>query len=340
MQTKTLKRLLLYGAIGTTAFVTAMKLYREMTKFNVQGKVVLITGGSRGLGLALAKLLAQRGAKLALCARTEEQLKQAKTELESGGAEVATFVTDVTKKNQVRKLLRDVKNHYGQLDVLINNAGIIQVSPIEALNIKDFEATMKTNFWASLYTMFAAIPLFEKQGEGRIVNITSIGGKVAVPHLLPYTASKFALVGVSEGMHASLKKHNITVTTVIPGLMRTGSPMNADFKGDHDKEYAWFKISDSSAMVSVSAEKAARQIVRAMEYGAAEVSIGWTAKVASALQGLLPTPMSTLLTWINNILPDNVPGGMVSEKGYKHETLLSRRLGAASDLAAITNNQH
>jgi short-subunit dehydrogenase len=339
MQAERLKRLFVYGALGTTACITALRLYREFTRFDVRDKVILITGGSRGLGFALAKLLAQRGARLALCARSPEHLGQAQIELEQAGAEVATFVTDVSKPGQVQKLLRDVMRHYGQLDVLINNAGIIQVSPQEALDLTDFEQTMKTNFWASLYTMFAAIPIFKKQGEGRIVNITSIGGKIAVPHLLPYTASKFALVGLSEGMHASLKKHNITVTTVVPGLMRTGSPMHADFKGDHDKEYAWFKISDSSSLLSVSSARAAQEIVQAIEYGKAEAVIGWTSRAAMALQGLLPGPVSGLLTLVNNLLPGNAPGGAATEKGYTHETKLSRALGMSSDLAAAENNQ-
>src|SRR5439155_20746967 len=127
------------------------------------------------------------------------------------------------------------------------------------------------NFWSALYTIEAAVPDMIRRGGGRIVNITSIGGKISVPHLLPYCASKFALVGLSEGLHAELKRLGITVTTVVPGLMRTGSPRNADFKGQHRAEFTWFNISDTLPVISMSAEAAARQIICACKRGDAEV---------------------------------------------------------------------
>lgn len=97
-----------------------------------------------------------------------------------------------------------------------------------------------------------------RQRGGRIVNVSSVGGKIGVPHLLPYTASKFALTGLSEGLRVELKRERILVTTVCPGLMRTGSPRNALFRGKHKREYAWFAIADSLPLLSISAESAAR----------------------------------------------------------------------------------
>src|SRR5204863_5194639 len=122
-----------------------------------------------------------------------------------------------------------------------------------------------------LFTTLSVLPAMRRQGEGRIVNISSIGGKIAVPHLLPYDASKFALTGFSEGLRAELLKDGIYVTTVCPGLMRTGSPRNADFKGQHEAEYAWFSIGDSLPGMSMSAEAAAERIVTAFRQGEAEV---------------------------------------------------------------------
>jgi short-subunit dehydrogenase len=199
---------------------------------------------------------------------------------------------------------------------------------------------MKANFWSALYTMLSVIPYFKEQGGGKIVNVTSIGGKIAVPHLLPYTASKFALVGLSEGMHAELKKDNILVTTVVPNLMRTGSPRNAIVKGDHEAEYAWFKMSDSSAVLSQSAESAAKNIIHALEQGESEAILSATAKVATILQGFAPGWMTLLMSFANKLLPGTIAGGNESKKGYESESSLSLGiLGSSSDRAAIKNNE-
>jgi short-subunit dehydrogenase len=260
--------------------------------------------------------------------------------LESAGAEVVTFCADVSDKHQVASLVGDVVGHYGRIDVLINNAGIIQVGPEDAMTIEDYEEAMNVNFWSALYLIKEAVPYFKKQGEGRIVNITSIGGKIAVPHLLPYTASKFALVGLSEGLHAELSKDNIKVTTIVPNLMRTGSPRNATIKGDHEAEYAWFKLSDSSSLLSNDAEYVARRIVNAIEYGESEVVLSMAAKTAVFLQGIAPGLIPSLMRLANSILPVNVHGGDQAKKGFESESEMSiGPVGSRSDKAALLNNQ-
>lgn len=329
-----------YAAIGAGAFFIANTIYKSLNRYDLSGKVVLVTGGSRGLGLVLARQLAAKGARLAICARTPEQLGQAHVELESLGAEVISMTVDVTDQRQVQAMIIDILEHYGRLDVLINNAGIIQVGPQENMGVNEYEQAMKANFWSALYTMLAVIPYFKEQGGGKIVNVTSIGGKIAVPHLLPYTASKFALVGLSEGMHAELKKDNIVVTTVVPNLMRTGSPRNVTVKGDHEAEYAWFKLSDSSPLLSQSAESAAKEIIHALEQGESEAILSATAKIATILQGFAPGWMNVLMTLANKLLPDTVAGGNESKKGYESESQLSfGSLGNPSDRAAVKNNE-
>ncbi|MEJ7710408.1 MAG: SDR family oxidoreductase [Pyrinomonadaceae bacterium] len=139
-------------------------------------------------------------------------------------------------------MVQRVTETLGGIDVLINNAGLIQVGPLEVMTLEDYEEAMRTHFWAPLYTILAVLPQMRRRQEGRIVNISSIGGKIAVPHLVPYSASKFALVGLSTGLRTELAKDKIVVTTVSPGLIRTGSPRNATFKGKHREEYAWFSI--------------------------------------------------------------------------------------------------
>jgi short-subunit dehydrogenase len=337
----TSRNLALWAVVGAGVYMAARAIYREVTKYNVKGKVVLITGSSRGLGLILARQLAAKGAKIAICSRASEQLGKAHLELQHMGAEVMSVVADVSDKSQVESLVQDVINHFGSIDVLINNAGIIQVGPQDAMTIKDYEESMKSNFWSALYTMLEVIPHFKKQKHGRIVNITSIGGKIAVPHLLPYVASKFALVGLSEGMHAELKKDNIVVTTVVPNLMRTGSPRNITVKGDHASEYAWFKLAGSAPMLSLDADEAAKKIINAMEHGEGEIVLSMTARLGVFLQGLTPGFIPFLMGIANNVLPVNVHLGEKPMKGYENESELTLNgVGMLSDEAASRNNEY
>jgi short-subunit dehydrogenase len=330
-----------WAAAGAGLFLAASALYNEFNKYKLEGRVVLITGGSRGLGLELARQFAKKGANLVICSRTTSQLSRAKMELEKTGAQVLALPVDVTNNDEVKLLIRDTVNHFGRIDVLVNNAGTIQVGPQDAMDLEDYKLAMDTHFWSALYTMHACLPHFSLQGEGRILNITSIGGKIAVPHLLPYSASKFALVGLSEGMHAELKNQNIHVTTVVPNLMRTGSPRNATVKGNHEAEYNWFKFSDSLPLTSQAAEDAAGSIIRALEYGQSEVVLTWSAKLATVLNGLAPSWVNKLLSIANSFLPDNVPGGSYPKKGHElEEGHTPGRITAITDRAAITHNQY
>jgi NAD(P)-dependent dehydrogenase (short-subunit alcohol dehydrogenase family) len=334
-----LQKTLGWAAAGVGVFMVAHALYREFTKFRLDGKVFLITGGSRGLGLVLARALAARGARLAICARSADKIELARQELERAGAEVMARVADVTDQGQVIALVNDVVSHYGRLDVVINNAGTIQVGPQQAMLIDDYEQAMKINFWAPLYAIHAALPHFREQGEGRIVNITSIGGKLAIPHLLPYSASKFAAVGLSEGMHAALKKENIHVTTVVPNLMRTGSPGNITVKGNHEAEYAWFKVSASLPLLSQDAEVAAKNIIKAFTYGEREAVLSLSGKLATAVKGIAPGWVGIILTLADKLLP-GYNGNLEEKKGYEAESYLSSgRLTSASDQAAFKNNE-
>jgi len=185
------------------ALAAGRLIWRKLTDYDLRNKTVLITGGSRGLGLVLAREFAHEGAHVAICARDEEELVQVRLDLRNRGADVITFKCDVTNPSEVANMVNEVRGHFGKIDVLVNNAGTIQVGPIEAMNREDFEKAMQTHFWAPLNTMLAVIPEMRERGDGRIVNISSIGGKIAVPHLVPYSASKFALVGLSKGLHGA-----------------------------------------------------------------------------------------------------------------------------------------
>jgi NAD(P)-dependent dehydrogenase (short-subunit alcohol dehydrogenase family) len=207
----------------------------------------------------------------------------------------------------VEALVREVSDRLGPVDVLVNNAGTIEVGPVETMEVADFEHAMATNFWGALYAILAVLPDMRLRREGRIANIASIGGKIGVPHLVPYSASKFALVGLSEGLRADLATDGITVVTICPGLMRTGSPRHATFKGHHRAEYAWFSISDSLPMLSMDAARAARQIVESIRRGHAERVLSVPAKLAALGRALLPGVTSELLAGVNRLLPSG-PG--------------------------------
>jgi NAD(P)-dependent dehydrogenase (short-subunit alcohol dehydrogenase family) len=271
--------------------------------YTVRGKTALITGGSRGLGLALAREFAARGARVAICGRDPESLERARASLARAGGEVVALPCDVTDQNSVQSLVEEVRRRLGPLDILINNAGVIEVGPAETMSLADFEEAMGTNFWGMVYPTLAVLPEMRERRTGRIVNITSIGGKLGIPHLLPYSASKFAAVGFSQGLRTEVAADGIKVVTVVPGLMRTGSPRNAIFRGQHRSEYAWFSISDSLPGLSVSAESAARRIVEACRRGDAEVLFPITTRIAAVAGAIAPNATIGVLELVDRLLP-------------------------------------
>jgi NAD(P)-dependent dehydrogenase (short-subunit alcohol dehydrogenase family) len=328
------------GGLGLLlAARTAMRKWRE---YDFRDKVALITGGSRGLGLVIARQLLHQGAKVTICARDEAELERARSDLGRNHGQVLTVPCDVTDREQVQAMVRDVQHHFGQIDALINNAGIIQVGPVELMTLDDYAEAMKVHFWGPLYTVLAVLPGMRQRREGRIVNISSIGGKVSMPHLLPYNASKFALVGLSEGLRAELARDHIVVTTVCPGLMRTGSPLNAFFKGQHRAEYTWFSLTDALPLVSQSAERAARQIIAACKRGDAEVVLSLPAKFVTTMQGLFPGYTADLLGLANKLLLP-APGGIGTARlaGKDSASPLSPSwLTRLNDNAAQRNNEY
>lgn len=330
----------LWAAAGLGVYAAARHFYKEMIKYDFQDKVVIITGGARGLGLLLARELAAKGANLVICSRNAEQIEIAEQEIRQIGSTVLGLKADVSDQTDAARVVEAAISQFGRIDLLINNAGVMLVGPENVMNVEDYKTAMDTNFWAALYMIKAALPHFHDQREGRIANICSIGGKVAVPHLLPYSVSKFAMVALSEGLHAELKKDNIHVTTVIPNLMRTGSPRNVSLKGDHKAEYAWFKIADSSPFLSQDAAQAATDIINAIAYQESEVILTNTAKLAVALQGVSPGLVSMATSIANRFLPKSGPEGSVIRKGYESESeKTTGPVASMSDRAALENNE-
>jgi NAD(P)-dependent dehydrogenase (short-subunit alcohol dehydrogenase family) len=318
-----------------------LRVLRRPKPFDFVGKSVVIVGGSRGLGLVMARQLADQGARLTLLARDRDELMRARQELSARGADVLTLPCDIRDEEAVPEAMARVVGQFGRIDVLINDAGVIQVGPVEHMTLDDFDDAMETHLWGPFYTMQAAIPYMRSQGGGRIVNISSIGGKVAIPHLAPYSASKFALVGLSDAFRAELAKDNILITTVCPGLMRTGSPPNAFVKGQHRLEYALFTILDALPLTSTSAEHAASQILAACQRGDAQLIITIQAKLLVLAQVLFPELTASVMALVGRWLPGpNGAEGAERKTGWESQSALAPSiLTRLSDQATARNNE-
>jgi NAD(P)-dependent dehydrogenase (short-subunit alcohol dehydrogenase family) len=317
---------------------------RLATRETFRDRAVLITGGSRGLGLELARLFAREGAYVAVCGRDMPSLLEAKEELRMlGAADVDEFTCDVTVRLQAEAAIDRLISRWGRIDVLVNNAGVILSAPINRVTLDDFEQAMAVHFWGPLFLTMAAVPHMRRQRGGRIVNITSIGGHVAVPHLVPYCASKFALVGLSDGLRAELARDRISVTTVSPGLMRTGSHVNAHFRGRHGLEFAMFAMLDALPLTSINAERAARQILEAARRRKSNLLITPQAKLLRVLNALAPDVVATTMALANRMLPRSVSSGkdpfedkLGSESRPRWLPTVVTRL---ADRASVRNNE-
>jgi NAD(P)-dependent dehydrogenase (short-subunit alcohol dehydrogenase family) len=342
MTSTSTNKMLALAATGIGALLAARAAVRSSRSIDFEGKSVVIVGGSRGLGLILARKLAAEGARLTLIARDEDELDRARIDLEDRGASVFTVTCDIRDRAAVDAAIAQIATKRGGIDVLINDAGIIQVGPVDNMTVEDFEAAMATHFWGPLHTTLAALPYLRQSGSGRIVNISSIGGKVAVPHLLPYSASKFALTGLSEGLRAELMRDGIRVTTVCPGLMRTGSSYNAWFKGHHRNEFTWFHLAASMPGLSINADRAARQIIEACRCGDAELIITPQARAAVLLNAACPGTLAAVMAMTNRLLPGpiNDDDAREARSGWQSVSGIApsivTRLG---DRASETNNE-
>jgi short-subunit dehydrogenase len=204
----------------------------------------------------------------------------------------------------------------------------------------DFDRAMRLHFWAPLELISQIVPEMRIWGGGRIVNISSIGGKIAVPHMASYSASKFALTGLSDAVRAELARDNIHVTTVAPGMMRTGSHVNAKFKGKHDKEFAWFAVSAGAPLLSMNANRAARRILAACRRGQPSLTLTFAARVAILGNALFPNLTGYAMKFANRLLPGaGGEEGNESQAGSQLRRLTPERLTKLADRATEKNNE-
>jgi NAD(P)-dependent dehydrogenase (short-subunit alcohol dehydrogenase family) len=328
-------------AAGGVALAAGAAAMSRTARWDLSNRTVLLTGGSRGLGLLIARELVRKGARVAICGRDGDTLDRARAQLADRDDErVLALSCDVSVQENVESMIREVGERLGPIDALINNAGTVQVGPVELMDVEDFRNAMDVNFWGALHTIQAVLPGMRRRRRGRILNVASIGGKISVPHLVPYSVSKFALVGLSEGLRAELAAQGVEVITICPGLMRTGSPRHALFKGQHEDEYAWFSISASLPIVSMSAERAARQIVAALSSGRAARTLSLPAKLGALAHGLFPGLTADLLGLVNEWLPRSDASDRRARKGLHSTSERSPSwLTVLGERAARRNNQ-
>ena len=332
------KLLFVFGIAAGGAWAIA----RRLGRVELRGKVAIVTGGSRGLGLVLARELGRRGMRVVVCARDEEELERARASLATEGIDATALPVDVTDTDGMAGMVADVEENIGPVDLLVNNAGIIQVGPSEAMNLDDYRRAMDVMFWGALNGAEAVLPRMRARRRGTIVNVTSIGAAVGIPHLAPYDAAKFALRGWSEALGAEQARHGIAIVTVVPGLMRTGSFGHALVKGKRYAEASLFSLMASLPLLTTSAERAAHRIVRAVEHGERFVVVGAPAKLLRIVHSLAPGGVVRVLGVLNRLLPppdegarDTMPlPGEIFRRGFARSILT-----ALGDRAAKKYNE-
>jgi len=333
-----LRVLLVTGAVLLVVWLIVR--FIRTVRYPLRGKVVLITGGSRGLGLVLARHICSRGGNVVLIARDAEELARAKSDLARRHSTVMTIPCDLLDTEQIQAAVRQAIDRFGKIDILINNAGTIEVGPLEHLMPEDFERAMRLHFWAPFDLISQIVPEMRIWGGGRIVNISSIGGKVAVPHMASYSASKFALTGFSDAIRAELARDNIHVTTVAPGLMRTGSHVKAKFKGRHDDEFAWFAASAGAPLISMNADRAARKILAACRRGQPSLTLTFTARTTILGNALFPNLTGYTMKFVNWLLPGTGDAqGNKSRAGSDLRRRTPEWLTRLADRATQKNNE-
>ncbi|MDB5698258.1 MAG: putative oxidoreductase [Alphaproteobacteria bacterium] len=188
---------------------------------NIDGKVVVITGASSGLGEAAARLLAEKGAKLVLGARRKERIDALAQEIAASGGSVEAVATDVTDRADVQALVDKAVEAFGRVDVMINNAGVMLVSPVERLKVDDWDRMIDVNIKGVLYGIAAALPVMQRQKSGHMINVSSVAGHKVRPTSAIYSATKHAVRALSEGVRQELKGYNIRSTIISPGAVAT-----------------------------------------------------------------------------------------------------------------------
>jgi len=223
----------------------------------IKDKVVIITGASSGLGEATGRLLAERGAKLMLAARREDRLQSLAGDIEEADGTVAYKVTDVADRNQVESLAEATLEKFGQIDVMLNNAGVMPLSPLDALKVDEWERMVDINIKGVLYGIAAVLPHMRERKQGHIINMSSVAGHVVFPSAAVYCATKYAVRAISEGLRQE-SNGEIRVTNISPGAVATELPNTISDASTAENVNDLYKV-------AIGADAIARAIAYAIE---------------------------------------------------------------------------
>lgn len=330
-----------WAGAGALIGVGASMVAESRRSGRLSGRVVLVTGGTRGLGLQLSREFGVGGASVVVCGRSRDNLDRAVADLTGRGIDAHGVVCDVTDREQVRALIGETVDRFGRLDIVVNNAGTMRVGPAEAMEDAHFTEAMDIMYWGPFNVAREALPHL-RAAMGGLVNITSVGAYLSVPHLLPYSVAKHAWASLSEGLAAETGGTGVRVTTVVPGLMRTGSHRGVVFTGDPEREYTWFALLAGMPLLSVDADRAARRIVAAAARGQGFLVLNPTTRLGMALHGLAPGTTQQLMRLAGRLLPstpDHVSERTGNESGDSTMGRLAESVAALNERAVDRFNQ-
>jgi hypothetical protein len=252
---------------------------------NFKNKVVVITGASSGIGEAAAEKFAKKGANIVLVARRKDKLEQVKKKLSKYPIEILVQVCDVSDKQQVKQMSETVIDTFSQIDVLVNNAGFVIYGKVEELSIEDIESQMQTNYFGMINCTKYFLPYFLKQNSGHMVNVASVGGSFGVPGIASYCATKFAMLGFSEGLQHELHGTNVGVTVVSPIMVRTALFDHPSFKN----------FTKHATGISLSSETVANAIIKAANSSRLEIVVPSVVRIGIWLKHTFPFLINPLL---------------------------------------------
>ena len=251
---------------------------------NFKDKVVLITGASSGIGRASAIKFAKKGASIILVARKKEKLEQVAKDLKKFNISTLVCKCDVSDKSQVKKMSKTVLEKYESVDVLVNNAGFAIYGSVSKLTTEEIESQMATNYFGMVYCIKNFLPSMIKKKSGHIVNVASVAGSFGLPGIASYCASKFAMLGFSEGLKHELKGTGVGVTVVSPIMVRTNF-------FDHSS----FENMPKYSPTSLSAETVANAILKAANSRRLEIIVPSVVRIAVWMKNTFPYLINPIL---------------------------------------------
>ena len=290
-----------------------------------------VAGGSRGLGYAIAHELGEAGHRVLITARTEADLDRARVQLAAEGVDVITRVHDVRDADGARELAAEVESRYGPIEVLVAVAGVLRVGPLPD-RAEEYAEPIDIMLRGPINLVHAVLPGMQQRDRGRIGIITSIAGIIPVPHLVAYSAAKHGAVGFARALTEELSGSKITVSTIIPGLMRTGGHWHADYIGRPTAEYAWFTALSAAPLMSMDAQRAAKIIVHGVINGRRKIIFTLPARIGELVYRMAPDAVGILIGAAGRLLPppgdDQAPGyqaAVATSKLFDRLTVLARR---------------